>query len=79
MATAREYIDFWTENSVHAAEQYRAGGATQDALELVRRLVDGAKEQGISEDALRDEVGDLADYVRGELKAANQAEAGRRG
>ncbi|UFW46545.1 MULTISPECIES: hypothetical protein [Bradyrhizobium] len=78
MATAREYIDFWTENSVHAAEQYRTGGATQDARELVRRLVDGANEQGISEDALREEVGDLVEYVRDKLKSANQAENDRR-
>ncbi|WP_027547823.1 hypothetical protein [Bradyrhizobium sp. WSM2254] len=78
MATAREYIDFWTANSVHPAEQYGTAGATQDALELVRRLVDGAKEQGISEDALRDEVGDLVEYVRGKLKSANQAETDRR-
>ena len=44
VSKAREYIDFWVENSIHAAEQYRALGASQDVTELVRRLVEGAKD-----------------------------------
>jgi hypothetical protein len=73
-AKAREYLDFWIENSVHAAEQFRAAGASQDVTELVRRLIDGAKGQGISEKDMQDEVGDLTEYVRGKLRAANKAE-----
>jgi hypothetical protein len=76
-AKAREYLDFWIENSVHAAEQFRAAGASQDVTELVRRLIDGAKDQGISEKDMQDEVGDLTEYVRGKLKAANKAEDDR--
>ena len=76
---AREYINFWIENSVHAAEQFRAEGASQDAAELVRRLVEGAKGEGISEKALRDEVGDLTEYVTTKLRAANKAEEDRTG
>jgi hypothetical protein len=28
VSKVREYIDFWVENSVHAAEQYSTPGAT---------------------------------------------------
>jgi hypothetical protein len=76
-ANAREYLDFWIENSVHAAEQFRTLGASQDVTELVRRLIEGAKGQGISEKDIQDEVGDLTEYVRGKLRAANKAENDR--
>jgi hypothetical protein len=76
-ANAREYLDFWIENSVHAAEQFRTPGASQDVTELVRRLIEGAKGQGISEKDIQDEVGDLTEYVRGKLMAANKAENDR--
>ena len=75
---AREYVDFWIENSVHATEQYGYAGASQQVNDLVRRLIDGAKDQGISEEAMAREVGDLTDYIRGKLSAANQAEKNRR-
>ncbi|WP_375775954.1 hypothetical protein ACE103_29770 [Bradyrhizobium sp. ma5] len=75
--TAREYIDYWVENSVHAAEQFRTPGASQDVEELVRRLIAGAGGQGITEQAMRDEVGDIADYIRKKLKAANKSEGDR--
>jgi len=45
---AREFIDFWIENSVHAREQTGATGASQDVIELARRCVDMAKTEGIS-------------------------------
>jgi hypothetical protein len=61
---AREFIDFWIENSVHAAEESGARGASQDVSELARRCVAMAKDQGITEDAMRGEVGDVADYNR---------------
>jgi hypothetical protein len=74
---AREYLDFWIENSVHAAEQFRTPGASQDVAELVSRLIEGAKVQGISEKDMQDEVGDLAAYIREKLRAANKAEEDR--
>jgi hypothetical protein len=76
-AKAREYLDFWIENSVHAAEQFKVPGASQDVAELVRRLIEGAKGQGISETDMQDEVGDLSEYVRGKLRLANEAEQDR--
>jgi hypothetical protein len=73
----REYIDFWIENSVHAAEQYGTPGASQNVDVLVGRLIEGAKGQGITREALEEEVGDLAEYIRGKLSTANQVEQDR--
>jgi len=74
----REFIDFWIENSIHAVEQYRTVGASQDVAELSQRLVEAAKGQGISEADLQTEIGDISDYIRDRLKAANRAESERR-
>jgi hypothetical protein len=78
MATAREYIDYWVENSVHAAEQFRAPGASQNVTLLVERLIEGAKSEGVSEKELREEVGDLTEFVRSKLTNANKTEDDRR-
>lgn len=71
---AREFIDFWIKNSVHAKELFGAPGATQDAAELTRRCIEMANDQGITEEALQEEVGDVADYIGRKLKAANTGE-----
>jgi hypothetical protein len=76
-AKAREYIDFWIETSVHASEEYGTPGASQDVAVLVGRLIEGAQGQGISEEDLREEVGDLTDFVRSRLTAANKTEGDR--
>lgn len=78
MGKAREFIDFWIENSVHAVEQYRNLGASQDTAELTRRIVEAAEGQGISEADLRTEIGDISNYIGEQLKAANRAESERR-
>jgi len=74
---AREFIDFWIQNSVHAAEQPGTVGASQDVEELAMRCREMAEHQGISEQSLRDEVGDLSQYIRDRLRAANMAEKER--
>ena len=70
---AREYIDFWIENSVHAGEP-SGPGASQDVSVLLARLIEGAEAQGITATMMQDEVGDLAEYVRGKLRDANRTE-----
>ncbi|WFU30907.1 hypothetical protein QA635_30665 [Bradyrhizobium brasilense] len=76
-AKAREFLDFWIENSIHAAEQYGTPGASQDVAELARRCVEMARQQGLTEQDLRDAAGDITDYIRIRLKAANRKEADR--
>ena len=51
--------------------------ARRDVTELAQRLIEAAKGQGISEADLQAEIGDIVDYVRGKLKAANKAESNR--
>jgi hypothetical protein len=77
LPTPREFIEFWIKNSVHAAEQYGTPGASQDVAELTRRCIEMARSEGITEKAMRDEVGDVAEYIRGRLKAANKSESDR--
>lgn len=74
---AREFLDFWIENSVHAAEQYGTPGASQDVAELARRCIEMAGQQGLTEQELRDAAGDITDYIRIRLKAVNREEADR--
>jgi hypothetical protein len=77
-ATAREFIDFWIENSIHAAEHDGDAGATQNVDELVRRCVDMASSQGLTEAAMQAEVGDIGTYIRDKLATANTSEHARR-
>lgn len=76
--TVRDYVDFWTENSVHAVEEHGAPGASQNVSVLVNRLVEGAQGQGITREALESEVGDLARYIQSRLANANRIEQERR-
>jgi hypothetical protein len=78
-AAVREFIDFWIENSIHAAEHGGDAGATQNVDELVRRCVDMAADQGFTEAELRAEVGDIEAYIRTHLQAANKTEHDRGG
>jgi hypothetical protein len=78
-AAAREFIDFWIENSIHAAEYDGNAGATQNVDELVRRCVAMAEGQGLTEATMRAEVGDIGTYIRDKLTAANTSEHTRRG
>ncbi|MCP3407468.1 hypothetical protein [Bradyrhizobium sp. CCGB01] len=78
LTTPREYIEFWIENSVHAAEQYGTPGASQSVDVLVNRLVEGAQNQNITRAALEKEVGDLKQYIAGKLATANRIEQDRR-
>lgn len=77
-AKAREFIDFWIENSVHAVEQYGMSGSEQRVPELVRRCVLAGEALGLSQADMEAEIGDVADYIREKLEAANKAEADRR-
>lgn len=73
MAQAREFIDFWIENSVHASEQSGEQGAEQNADTLAERCSEMAESLGISRTDLEAEVGDLVAYIGAKLKAANQS------
>jgi hypothetical protein len=66
------------QTSVHAAEEFATPDTLQDVAELTQRCIEAAKDQGTTEEDLRNEVGDAADYIRETLEAANNAEADQR-
>lgn len=73
---AREFIDFWIENSVHAAERNGAIGAEQDVSALASRCLEMASSLGLSKAALEQEVGDdLTAYINAQLMRANALSA----
>ena len=72
------FIDFWIENSVHAAERNGALGAEQDASALTSRCVDMASSLGLSNAALEQELGDPAAYINAKLMTANALERDQR-
>ena len=76
-AKAREFIDFWVENSVHAAEEYGTAGGEQGAIELARRCLEMAASQGFSKTDIETEVGNLIAYLQEELVSANKRERDR--
>lgn len=75
---ARDFIDFWIENTVHAAEEYGQRGGEQGASALTWRCIEMAKSQGLEEADLVAEVGDIETYIQDKLGTANQAERDRR-
>jgi hypothetical protein len=77
MDKAREFIDFWMQNSVHSAEQYGTPGGSQRTSDLMHRCVEMAAAQGLSRADLEAEVGNLSEYIRTGLDKANATESGR--
>jgi hypothetical protein len=47
-SSVRDFIAFWIQNSVHAGEQYAAGGGSRTVGDLANRCVEMAVSQGIS-------------------------------
>ncbi|QPF82546.1 hypothetical protein IC762_22645 [Bradyrhizobium genosp. L] len=74
---AREFIDFWIANSVHAREPRGALGAEQSVPALTLRCGEMAASVGLSKATLDEEVGDLSNYIGSRLAAANQLERER--
>jgi hypothetical protein len=60
LSSAREFVEFWLEVSVHPGEPITVPAGTDD---LVSRLVFAAQDQGISRETLEAEFGDLHKLV----------------
>lgn len=75
---AKEFIDFWMEVSVQARTELGLPGSSQNSQALADRLLNAAKDQGLSVDDIIREIGDPADYIKGKLDEANLAEVDRR-
>ena len=77
MSKAKEFLDFWVENSVHPAEQYARRAGTIELRDLVERCVEMAESQGFTERDLENEVGNLPSFIRDLLAKANHTEDAR--
>jgi hypothetical protein len=77
VATIKEFVEFWLENSVHADEPLGPRRGRADIQELVDRLVRFAEGQGYSKPQIEAEIGDLHKYIRASIDQQNTDEAAR--
>ncbi|MCC8955145.1 hypothetical protein H8B02_17345 [Bradyrhizobium sp. Pear77] len=78
MTSAKEFVDFWLENSVHADEQFGVRRGRPAIDELVQRLLVAAKAQGFSEEQVQGELGgDIHAIIRARIDEQNAKEAFR--
>ena len=78
MGKAREFLDFWMQNSIHAAEPFGMPGGSQLTSELKARCIQMAAIEGLSPADLEAEVGDLSEYIKVALVDANAKEQVRK-
>ena len=75
MATTREFVDFWLENSVHADEQFGAKRGRVEVDRLVESLVHAAEAQGFTKKQVEDELGgDIPGFIRASIDRQNESE-----
>jgi hypothetical protein len=77
MAAAREFVDFWLTNSVHADEQMVSRRGREEILKLADRLVVAASYQGFSKQQVEAEIGDIYAYIRASIDTQNVSETTR--
>ena len=77
MTQAREFADFWLQNSVHADEQYTAKRNRVAVQTLADKLIRAAKEQGFAQEQMEAEIGDIYAYIRASIDSQNVDETAR--
>jgi hypothetical protein len=78
VATAKEFVEFWLENSVHADEQFGVRRGRVEVDQLVDNLVRAAAGQGFTRQQMEAELGgDLYAYIRASIDQQNQDETTR--
>lgn len=78
MSTAREFVEFWLKNSVHADEQFGVRRGRPEIEELVRRLLTAARDQGFAQEQIEAQLGgDIYDYIRSSIDSQNAQETSR--
>jgi hypothetical protein len=78
VATAKEFVEFWLENSVHADEQFGVRRGRVEVNQLVDNLVRAADGQGFTRQQMEAELGgDLYAYIRASIDQQNQDETTR--
>ena len=78
MATAKEFVEFWIENSVHPDERYGVRRGQEAVQRLADALIQAAEAEGFTRGQIEAEIGgDIAGYIRASIDAQNRAEAAR--
>jgi hypothetical protein len=79
MATAKGFVEFWLENSVHPDEQFGPRRGREAVQKLADNLVRAAEAQGFTRAQMEAEIGDIYDYIRASIDRQNKAEDYRLG
>ena len=77
MASAKEFVEFWLQNSVHPDEQFGPRRGRAAVQRLADNLVRAAEEQGFTKAQMEAEIGDLYTFIRGSINRQNKAEDDR--
>ena len=78
MTTAKEFVDFWLDVSVHADEQEGPPQNEVTVRQLVDNLLSAAHAQGFSKEQIEAELGgDVEAYIRARIDRQNTAEETR--
>ena len=78
VATAKEFVEFWLENSVHADEPLGTRRGRPEIQRLVENLVRAAEAQGFAKQQIETELGgDIYDFIRASIDRQNEAEGSR--
>jgi hypothetical protein len=75
MATPKEFVEFWLENSVHPDEQFGVRRGRSALQQLADNLIRAAEDQGFSKQQIEAELGgDIYAYIRSSIDQQNDAE-----
>ena len=77
MTAAREFVDFWFTNSVHPDEQLSARRGRGSVQDLAEKLVIAARGQGLTQQQIEAEIGDIHAYIRTGINSQNVTETAR--
>lgn len=75
-AEAREFIEDWVNNNVHATG-YQPEGDTEEARKLTFECWRAVDQAGIPRASVQEEVGELLDYMSEAIERVNDAEVQR--
>jgi hypothetical protein len=80
VATAKEFVEFWLETSVHPDERFGVRRGRADVQQLADNLVEAAGGQGFSRQQIEAELGgDICAYIRASIDRQNKSEDQRLG
>jgi hypothetical protein len=74
---AREFVDFWLSNSVHADEQFVVRRNRKAVQILADKMIRAAKDQGFDRDQMEAEIGDIYSFIRASIDSQNVDETAR--